>query len=322
MRVLITGSAGFIGHHVVEHILKNTDWEVISLDRLDISGNLNRLADIPVSNYPGRVHIIFHDLKAPINSLIARDIGNVDYILHLAASSHVDRSIADPLSFVMDNVVGTCNLLNYARELPSLRRMIYFSTDEVFGAALDGVRYTDWDRYKSGNPYSATKAGAEELCVAFHNTYQLPVIILHCMNVIGERQHPEKYLPLVIRNIQSGSPSQVHAIGGKTGSRCYIHARNAADATLYILKHGEIGDKYNIDGQHEINNLDLGEMVAKIIGKPFLYEFSTAPTRPGHDFRYALDGTKLEKLGWKPPIPFEVSLRRTVLWTIANPRWL
>ena len=161
MKVLVTGGAGFIAHHVIETILDTTDWEIISLDRLDFSGNLNRLHDL-IGQRPdkARVKIVYHDLKAPISPLTASTIGQVDYILHLAAGSHVDRSIDFPLEFVMDNVVGTANLLQYARTLKNLDRFVYFSTDEIFGVAPEGVSYKEYDRYNSTNPYSASKAAA------------------------------------------------------------------------------------------------------------------------------------------------------------------
>ena len=204
-RVLVTGGAGFIAHHLIGQILKTTDWEVVSLDRLDYSGNLNRLHDLLMTDFDQetrkRVKIVFHDLKAEINPLIKSEIGNVDYILHLAAGSHVDRSILYPMEFVLDNVVGTCNILEFARSIDNLERFVYFGTDEVFGPAPDGIKYEENDRYNSTNPYSATKAGGEELCVAYENTYGLPVYITHTMNVFGQRQHPEKFIPMTIRKV-------------------------------------------------------------------------------------------------------------------------
>ena len=187
-KILITGGAGFIAHHVIDKILSSTDWKIITLDRLDFSGNLNRLNEV-VMAYPEierkRVKVIHHDLKAEINPEIAASIGRVDYISHLAAGSHVDRSITYPLEFVMDNVVGTAHILDYSRKLDSLERFAYFSTDEVFGPAPYGVNYKENDRYNSTNPYSATKAGAEELVVAFENTYGLPSLITHTIHSNG-----------------------------------------------------------------------------------------------------------------------------------------
>jgi len=211
-RVMVTGGTGFIGHHMIDYLLKNTDHEIVILDRLDFSGNLNRLAAIPSwEKESSRVSFVWHDLKAELNPLLIKSLGRVDTILHLAAGSHVDRSIDDPMSFVMDNVVGTCNLLNYARNVDTLEKFVYFSTDEVFGPAPDGVDYKEWDRYNSGNPYSATKAGAEELCLSFNNTYKMPMMITHCMNVFGERQHPEKYIPSTIRKVRDGEKVIIHA---------------------------------------------------------------------------------------------------------------
>jgi len=193
-KALITGGAGFIAHHMIGYLLNNTDWEIITLDRLDYSGNLNRLHDLMLGFDPEvrkRVRIVHHDLKAELNPLVRNEIGQVDYVLHLAAGSHVDRSIDYPMEFVMDNVVGTCNILEFARSQDNLERFIYFSTDEVFGPAPDGIKYKENDRYNSTNPYSASKAGGEELAVAYENTYGLPVYITHTMNVFGERQHPK-----------------------------------------------------------------------------------------------------------------------------------
>jgi len=176
--LLLTGGAGFIGHHIVDLFLQQTDWDIVSLDRLDYSGNLNRLNDV-VSRYPKteqkRVKIVWHDLKSDVHELTRNFIGDVNVILHLAASSHVDRSITHPMEFVMDNTIGTVNLLNYARNLKNLQRLIYFSTDEIFGSAPPGVLYGEYDRYNSTNPYSASKAAAEEFCVAYENTYKLPI---------------------------------------------------------------------------------------------------------------------------------------------------
>jgi dTDP-glucose 4,6-dehydratase len=325
-RVLITGGAGFVGHHFVEHILKTTDWEVVVMDRLDTSGNLNRLHDMAIwEKEKRRCTIVFHDLKAALNSQINAAIGSIDYILHLAAGSHVDRSIDCPMEFVYDNVVGTANLLDYARGLDSLEKMIYFSTDEVFGPAPVGVAYKEWDRYKSGNPYSASKAGAEELCIAYENTYNLPIMVTHSMNIFGERQHPEKFIPLCIKKIRDGEVVTIHANKTKThaGTRFYIHARNVASATSFILENGDNGDKYNIVGEKEVDNLTLAELIANVVGKPLRYEMvDFHSSRPGHDLRYALDGEKLHNMGWSIPVNFESALTRMVAWTLENKRWL
>jgi dTDP-glucose 4,6-dehydratase len=323
VKVLITGGAGFIGHHLVAHILERTDWKITILDRLDHSGNLNRLSEIGAAGHP-RVKFVFHDLRAEVNEQLAKQIGSHDYILHLAAATHVDRSIADPMSFVWDNVVATGHLLGFARQ-SGCRRFLYFSTDEVFGPAPPGTAYKEWDRYNSGNPYSATKAGGEELALAFHNTYGVPVIITHTMNVIGPRQDPEKFVPMTVSKVRDGEKVLIHADKTKTvpGSRFYIHARNVADAVLFLLHHSKSGDKYNIVGEREMDNLELARRIAGAVGKPLNFELTDFHSaRPGHDLRYGLDGTKMAELGWTPPQTIEESIESTVRWSLENPWWL
>ena len=304
-KILITGGAGFIAHHVIDKILSTTDWKIITLDRLDFSGNLNRLKEV-VDSYPQseqkRVKVVHHDLKAQLNPEICATIGKIDYISHLAAGSHVDRSITYPLEFVMDNVVGTAHILDYARKCDNLERFAYFSTDEVFGPAPKGVNYKENDRYNSTNPYSASKAGAEELVVAFENTYGLPSLITHTMNVFGERQNPEKYIPMVIKKARDGEIVTVHANTEKTvaGSRHYIHAEDVADALLFLYKYNISGmtadetgakcQKFNIVGKDEIDNLQLAEFIAKTQNKELNHKMVDFHSqRPGHDLRYALD---------------------------------
>jgi len=326
-KLLLTGGAGFIGHHVVEGVLKNTDWEIIILDRLDLFSNIERLKDIEIwDSQKSRVKFVWWDLKSEINNQIIKEIGKIDYIFHLAASSHVDRSITDPMSFVMDNVVGTTNLLICAKNNP-VEKIIYFSTDEVFGPAPEGVNYKEWDRYNSGNPYAASKAGAEEICLAFANTYKLPIIITHTMNVYGERQHPEKFIPSTIKKVLAGEKILIHADKTKTksGSRFWIHARNVCQALLFLTKNGAPGDKYNIVGEKEVSNLDIARTIAEILNKPLDYEMvDFHSSRPGHDLRYALDGTKLKEIGFSFPKNFDESFKKTVEW-IADPKntkWL
>jgi dTDP-glucose 4,6-dehydratase len=338
-RVLITGGAGFIAHHVIERILRTTDWDIISLDRLDFSGNLNRLHDMMQDIDPAqrkRLQVVYHDLKAELNPMIQEMIGPVNYVLHLAAGSHVDRSIAYPMEFAMDNVIGTVNLLNYARGLENLERFVYFSTDEVFGPAPEGVNYKEYDRYNSTNPYSASKAAAEEFCVAFENTYKLPIVITHTMNVFGERQHPEKFIPLCIQKARDGETVTIHSDPSRTvpGSRHYIHAKDVADGLMFILdnlqdyKHtGDYGHakcpKFNLVGPEEIDNLSLARMIAEAQGKELQYDMiDFHSSRPGHDLRYALDGGLLKSLGWEPKIKFSERVKEVVEWTLANNRWL
>ena len=338
--VLITGGAGFIAHHVIDKILKETDWNIVSLDRLDISGNLNRLHDMLQDHDPRevarRLRIIFHDLKAEVNSQIIADIGPVDIVLHLAAGSHVDRSITYPMEFVQDNVVGTVNMLDYARKhLPNLERFVYFSTDEIYGIAPPGVAYKEYDRYNSTNPYSASKAAAEEFCVAYENTYKMPIVVTHTMNVFGERQHPEKFIPATIQKVRDGETVVIHADPSRTvaGSRMYIHARDVAEGLMFILNlenYQHTGDyghahcpKFNLVGTEEIDNLTLAQMIAAAVGKELKYEMTDFHTsRPGHDMRYALDGGLLASLGWEPKIKLSERIKGMVDWTLENERWL
>ena len=337
-RVLITGGGGFIAHHLIGHLLNHTDWEIVSLDRLDFSGNLNRLAHLLEDTPPNvkkRVKIVFHDLKAELSPLTKKLIGPVDYIYHLAAGSHVDRSITYPLEFVMDNVVGTANILEYARSLDNLELFINFGTDEIFGPAPPGVFYKELDRYNSSNPYSATKAGAEELCVAWQNTYKMPIYITHTMNVFGERQHPEKYIPMCIRRVRDQETITIHSDSTRTipGSRHYIHAKDVAEGLLFItnLKDFEMMEdpggahcpKFNLVGKEEVNNLEVAQIIADAQGKPLKYDlidFHSA--RPGHDLRYALSGDYMRKLGWEPQVSLRERLEQVVNWTLEHERWL
>jgi len=328
-RVLVTGGAGFIAHHVIETLLQETDYEIVSLDRLDVSGNLNRLAEIletsPMAK--GRLSIVWHDLKASLNDMVRKKIGPVNYVFHLAAGSHVDRSIEYPMEFVMDNVVGTTNLLDYAREhlKDTLELFLYFSTDEVFGPAAEGVFYEEDDRYHSGNPYAASKAGAEELCVAYENTYKMPIVVTHTMNVFGLRQHPEKFIPKIIKRVRDGEMLHIHANSKctKAGSRHYIHASDVASAVLFLLDNGVSGEKYNIAGLEETDNEELVKMIANIMDKKPVYELvDFHSSRPGHDLRYALSSEKMRRLGWVPQKPLKERLREVVKWSLENSRWV
>jgi len=335
--ILITGGAGFIAHHLIEKVLRETDWQIVSIDRLDYSGNLNRLNEV-VMSFPEierkRVKVIHHDLKAALNPQIISMIGKVDLIAHLAASSHVDRSIKYPMEFVLDNVVGTVNLMDYARNLDSLDLFVYFSTDEIFGPAPNNIKYKENDRYNSTNPYSASKAAGEEMVVAYENTYELPAIITHTMNVFGERQNPEKYIPMCIKKIRDDEIVTIHTDPTKTipGSRHYLHAKDVADALLFLynldksaleLDYGEARcQKFNIVGETEIDNLKLAQFIANIQHKTLNYELvDFHSSRPGHDLRYALDGEKMNKLGWKPKSAYK-QLEEVVNWSLINNTWL
>jgi len=321
--VLLTGGTGFIGHHLFQYIMENTDWNVIILDRFSYAGSCERVTNV-IDKYPyfERWRLIHHDLRAPFNTDIRIKFEKqyIDYVLHLAASSHVDRSIDDPLSFVYDNVVGTCNLLEWWRKEGfenDKQIFLYFSTDEVFGPVMKG-KSKEWDNYNSNNPYAATKAGAEELCLAYAHTYDLDIRITHTMNVFGEYQHPEKFIPLCVKCILERVEIQVHANKDKTisGIRCYIYAKKVAEAVLFVLKYGKQREKYNIVGQKEISNKKLVLTIGTILNKRPNYKLvDFHSSRPGHDLRYALDGTKLEDMGFcYYENNFEKDLIQTVKW--------
>lgn len=335
--VLITGGAGFIAHHMIDLLIQKTDWKITTLDRLDYSGNLNRLAEV-LSKYDEqtkkRVNIVYHDLKAELNPLICGFIGEVDIILHLAASSHVDRSITHPMEFINDNIIGTANLLEYARKLDKLETFLYFSTDEIFGAAPPGIAYDERARYNSTNPYSASKAAAEELCVAYENTYKIPMMVTHTMNVFGERQTPEKFIPLCIDKVHRDEKVWIHSDSTRTqaGSRFYIHAGDVADAIHFLITTKPEGSpdyggakcaKFNIVGKEEVDNLTLAQMIADSQGKVLNYEMIDFHTsRPGHDMRYALSGDLMRSLGWEPKIALSERIKQVSDWYLQNMRWL
>jgi dTDP-glucose 4,6-dehydratase len=325
MRVLVTGGCGFIGHHFVEHVLSKTDWEIVVIDKLTYASmGFDRLKDSGVIYNP-RVNVLTADFTIPFSEGIRREIGEIDVIVHMGAESHVDNSIKDPRLFFHSNIDGTVEILEYARSLKNLKMFFYFSTDEVFGPAPGSTSYKEWDRHKPANPYSASKAAAEDICLAYENTYKVPLIIVNVMNVFGERQHVEKFIPMTIKKILNKEKVLIHSDKGmvKAGSRFYIHARNVSDAVLFLLREGKLGEKYNIAGEREIDNLEMANLIATYMGMHFEYEMiDFHSSRPGHDLRYCLDGSKLINLGWKHPILFEDSLKNTVMWTLRNKKFL
>jgi len=326
MKILITGGCGFIGHHFVEHIYKNTDWDIIIIDRLSYASNgFERLRDTETLN-DNRIKVFTCDLILPLSEGIIKEIGEVDYIVHMAAETHVDNSIKTPALFLDNNIKSTFNLLEYARNhLPNLKTFFYFSTDEVFGPALGDTLYKEWDRHKPTNPYSASKSAAEQICIAYENTYKTPLMIVNVMNAFGERQHVEKFIPLCMKKLLNNEKIYIHSYPDKktAGTRFYIHGRNIAAAVLFLIKNGEIGEKYNISGEKEVSNLEMAQYIAKFMNKELDYEMVDFHSdRPGHDLRYGLDGSKLFNMGFKLPLNFEESLRKTVEWTLENQKWL
>jgi dTDP-glucose 4,6-dehydratase len=243
----------------------------------------------------------------------------------MAAETHVDNSIADPVPFIHNNVMSTVHLLEFARECTNLKLFFYFSTDEVYGPALNDKLFAEDERHNPTNPYSASKSSAEQICVSYENTYKIPLIRINVMNAFGERQHVEKFIPKVIRKVLHGEKVYIHAYPDKTtsGTRFYIHARNIAAAVMFLIQNGRLGESYNLTGEREISNLEMAQIIADAIGKPLDYELvDFHSSRPGHDLRYGLDGSKMAKMGWKMPVGFDESIKRTILWTIQNEKWL
>lgn len=329
--LLLTGIGGFIGSHTMEHILDNTDWNIVGIDSFRHKGLTDRITD---SRYyelcKERVTIITHDLIAPISSIMVDSIGPVDYIINMASESHVDRSIENPVPFIRNNVDLTLNMLEYAR-LVKPEVFIQISTDEVYGPMHGKKAHPEWDTILPSNPYSASKAAQEAISIAYWRTYGVPLIITNTMNNYGERQDPEKYLPKIIRAVVKGDIVTVHGTPDDIGSRYWLHARNHADALLWIIKNVKPGlfpawqqpGRFNVVGDKQINNLEMAQLVAKVINRPLrfiLEDFHS--TRPGHDPHYGLTGEFIKMLGWKPPVNLEDSLEKTILWYEANPKWL
>ncbi len=335
IKLLGTGFCGFVGHHICEHFLKHTDWDIIILDKLTYaSSGFDRLRDISVFDN-GRVKIFTVDLQEPISEGVKQEIGEVDYIINMASESHVDNSIKEPVNFILNNVKLVLTILEWARGLKTLKKFVQFSTDEVYSTAPEGVNYVEGSRHNPGNPYSASKAAQEDICMAYANSYKLPIVITNGMNIFGERQHPEKFIPLIIAKVLKGEKLFIHSNADKTkaGTRFYIHARNVARAIHFIFTNtNELLDKidaskgkYNIVGEKEVDNLEMAQMIAKIIGKPLNYEMvDFHSSRPGHDLRYSISGEKMYKLGWRLSKNFESSLAKTIEWYLKpeNKKWL
>lgn len=326
MVLLLTGGAGFVGHHLVEGVLKQTDWEVVVLDTLTYAGNLNRLRDLECyEEHRERLRVVYHNLRSAFPSQVHDQIGKVDVVWHLAAHSHVDRSLIDAQPFAESAVVGTTNLLQYLREhQKGLRRYIGFNTDEVFGPALPGVYHRETAKFYPSNPYSASKAGQWSMEFAFAHSFNMPISIVHSMNIIGERQNPEKFVPLVVKGILNGTPITLHGSTAHPSSRCWIHAREVCNALLFLTDNARDGEAYNVVGE-ERTVLEIGQFISKVIGNPLSYQWlDFHATRPGHDLRYALHGGKLLSMGFHYKYPLEDSLDRMVRWMIRpeNRRWL
>jgi dTDP-glucose 4,6-dehydratase len=313
--VYVTGCLGFIGYHVTKKCL-DAGYYVFGIDKKTYASNLNFLPELEKS-------LKFKFLESDINDI--ERIHDCDYVINTPAETHVDNSIKEPKNVILNNVTSTINLLEWSRTLPNLKIFFYFSTDEVFGPALETKLYKEWDRHRPTNPYSASKSAAENICISYQNTYNIPLMIVNVMNAFGERQHVEKFIPLCIKKILNNELIQIHSYPDKktSGSRFYIHSQNIANAVLFLIKNGKIGEKYNISGEKEVTNLELAQLIAKCIGKELNYELiDFHSSRPGHDLRYGLDGSKIYELGWNPTFNFEKSLEKVVKWTLENQEWL
>ena len=328
--LLITGGAGFIGSHVVRlFVNKYPDYKIVNLDVLTYAGNLENLRDVEDKpNYVfEKVDIV--DAKA-VNAIFAKY--NFDGVIHLAAESHVDRSILNPLEFIMTNVVGTVNLLNAAKESWSSnfenKLFYHVSTDEVYGSLGETGLFTEETSYDPRSPYSASKASSDHFVRAYNNTYGLSIAISNCSNNYGSFQFPEKLIPLFINNIKNNKDLPVYGKGDYT--RDWLFVEDHATAIDVIYHKGKIGETYNIGGFNEWQNIDLIKLLCSIMDNKLNRELGTSEKlityvkdRAGHDKRYAIDATKLEnELGWKPSLQFEEGLEKTVDWYLNNDEWL
>ncbi len=343
MNILVTGGCGFAGHHLIEHLLTKTDAKIYILDSLTYAGKVDRVLDI--DNYdPSRVGIMWHDLRAPLHP-VSDKLKNITHVLHLAAESHVDRSITDPAPFVHNNIIGSLNLYEWARNHDKLEHFVQISTDEVYGAAPEGHSHQEWlDPMLPSNPYAASKVGQEAIGISYWRTYGLPLTITNTMNLFGERQHPEKFLPKTIRAISNGDPVELHGIyhGLKDGlpdwqpsERHWLHARNHADALLWVLTKApavhyknstetQKPNRWHVAGE-EKSVFEMACIIADTLNTAFEVNWvDYHSTRPGHDHRYALDNSKILNAGWVPPLTLQNALEKTVAWVTKgeNKRWL
>lgn len=335
-RVLLTGIGGSIAYHTAVHFFKNTDWHIVGIDSWKHKGWIDRVTEL-VKEYPEykeRLTVITHDLVAPFSDVTKKKIGKIDYIISMASLSDVEASIHYPIEVINNNVSIVVNLLEYAREIkPEV--FLQISTDEVYGASKKEQQHKEWSPIIPSNPYSASKACQEAIAISYWRTYNVPVVITNTMNNFGEMQQDSKYPVMVQKWIEEGETVKVHGVEGEIGTRYYMHSLNHADAVMYIIKNlkphiheaGAIDmpDRYNIVGDVQKDNLELAQDIARMMGKELKFEYEMVDwhsTRPGHDLHYGLDGTKLEKLGWEYPYPYEQSMKDTIDWQSKHKEWL
>ncbi|MGQ9679026.1 MAG: dTDP-glucose 4,6-dehydratase [bacterium] len=314
MKILITGGCGFIGSNLIRYLLnKHPDWQIVNLDNLSYAANPANLADL--KNNP-RYRLTVGSIEDAKTVLAA--LRDCDAVIHLAAETHVDRSIVDPLPFVRTNVLGTQLLIDSARQA-SISRFLHISTDEVYGALQEGdPPFTEQTPLSPRSPYAASKAAADLLVLACYETFRMPVMILRPSNNYGPYQFPEKFVPLAITNILEGRPVPVYGAGKNI--RDWVYVEDTCRAIELVLLHGAPGEVYNASGACEKRNIELIEAVLKLLGKDE-NQIEFVPDRPAHDYRYALDSTKIRRLGWQPSVDFATGIERTVRWYQENPHW-
>ncbi|CAJ35681.1 dTDP-glucose 4,6-dehydratase [Methanocella arvoryzae] len=310
--VLVTGGCGFIGSNFIRHMLeKHPNINILNLDKLTYAGNPDNLRDLEDHPCYGFVRGDICDA-----SIVNNVMKNVDTVVHFAAESHVDRSILDGDAFVTTNVLGTHTLLKAALE-HKIKRFIHVSTDEVYGSIMQGS-FKETDILEPSSPYSASKAGSDLLALAYHNTYKLPVIVTRCTNNYGPYQFPEKLIPLFVTNLMQGKRVPVYGTGKNI--RDWLYVLDHCSAIDFILQNGTDGEIYNIGGGEEKTNLEITRMILRLLEKDeSMIEY--VRDRPGHDFRYSLDISKLKRLGWSPSYRFEDALEATVKWYVDNRWW-
>ena len=326
--ILVTGGAGFIGSHVVRRLVNNyPEYRIINFDKLTYAGNLSNLIDIEnKQNY----HFVKGDICSEQDVSKVFEKFNISDIIHLAAESHVDRSIEGPMEFVMTNVVGTVNLLQHAKKNWKSENHVFYhvSTDEVFGSLGDEGLFEETTPYDPRSPYSASKASSDHFVRAFYHTYGLPIKMSNCSNNYGSHHFPEKLIPLVIHNIVNKIAIPIYGKGENI--RDWLWVEDHASAIDTIFHNGKIGESYNVGGLNEWTNIDLVKYLCKILDEKLQRNegeneklITFVKDRAGHDARYAIDASKLEKeLGWKPSLKFEEGLDKTVNWFLANQEWI